>query len=62
MSLGNNLGLNKTLVMTFKKLFLLLDTSFKILLKRLHLVKKNEGQFWLNSDGLKILTMNPMEK
>ena len=62
MSLGNNLGLNKTLVMTFKQLFLLLDTSFKILLKRLHLVKKNERQFWLNSDGLKILTMNPMEK
>ena len=52
------------LVIKFKQVFLLLKTSFKLLLKLIYLVRKKRNIiFWFNGDELKkLLTMNPMEK
>ena len=63
MSLESILGLDKKLVMKYKKVFLLLKMSFKIPLKIIYIIKNKGKSCWLNEGGLKkLLTMNPMEK
>ena len=53
MSLGDNFGLDKMLVMKFKQLFLL-KMSFKLPFKILISLKRNNKiLLWLNSDGIK---------
>ena len=43
MSLENILGLDNKLVMKFKQVFILLKMSFKILLKIIYVVKRNQN-------------------